>query len=84
MSWLIETDDGKGGKITRLKNPKGYTVDNVTLIEKDVWGIDCYTRKNIVLAIGNHLASEEEKNIFCGKGPYSHILICRRATLHGI
>ena len=73
LSWLIETDDGKGGKITRLKNPKGYTVDNVTLIEKDVWGIDCYTRKNIVLAIGNHLASEEEKTFFVEKVLLPHI-----------
>ena len=60
----MEVEDGKGGKKTCLKNPKGYLVDNINLIETDVWGIDCYTRKNIVLAIGNILNSIDEKTFF--------------------
>ena len=64
LSWLVEVEDGNGGKKTCLKNPKGYLVDNINLIETDVWGIDCYTRKNIVLAIGNILNSIDEKTFF--------------------
>ena len=62
--WLDCTEDGNGNKAYALKNPSGHAIDGVDLVKTDVWGIDCYTRKNILLAIGDTLSGDEEKNEF--------------------
>ena len=58
--WLISHKDENGALSYALKNPEGHVVDGQDLIKKDVWGIDCHTRKNIVLAIGDNMTGEEK------------------------